>query len=153
MKRANIRVTDILAMLAEDVSHEEVLRDFPDLEPNDINAPLAKPATRSCNRCEISSLMRNSRLRWIASQRNQARLYSMWARRQPVIKRQKLLNHNQVGVIAMVCCCDLMITSSADRRGVGFASGPKPSRSTSCGKPSRPTMEASRGRSSGSSMG
>jgi uncharacterized protein (DUF433 family) len=29
-----IRVTDILAMLAEGVSHEEVLRDFPYLEPD-----------------------------------------------------------------------------------------------------------------------
>ena len=42
-----IRVTDILGMLAEDVSHEEILRDFPYLEPDDIRAALAYAARQS----------------------------------------------------------------------------------------------------------
>jgi uncharacterized protein (DUF433 family) len=33
-----IRVSDILEMLAENVSAEEILADFPDLEPEDIRA-------------------------------------------------------------------------------------------------------------------
>jgi uncharacterized protein (DUF433 family) len=36
-----VRVTDILGMLAESVSHEEILKDFPYLEPDDIKAALA----------------------------------------------------------------------------------------------------------------
>jgi uncharacterized protein (DUF433 family) len=36
-----IRVTDVLGMLAEGVPHEEILRDFPYLEPDDIKAALA----------------------------------------------------------------------------------------------------------------
>jgi len=39
-----IRVTDILGMLAEGVSHDEILRDFPYLEPDDIKAALAYAA-------------------------------------------------------------------------------------------------------------
>src|SRR5262245_62065324 len=39
-----IRVTDILGMLAEGVSHEEILKDFPYLEPDDIKAVLAYAA-------------------------------------------------------------------------------------------------------------
>lgn len=39
-----IRITDILGMLAEGVSHEEILRDFPYLEPDDIKASLAYAA-------------------------------------------------------------------------------------------------------------
>ena len=35
-----IRVTDILAMVADDVSQDEILRDFPYLEPDDIKAAL-----------------------------------------------------------------------------------------------------------------
>jgi len=42
-----IRVTDILGMLAEDVSHEEILKDFPYLEPEDIKAALAYAARQS----------------------------------------------------------------------------------------------------------
>ena len=42
-----VRVTDILGMLAEDVSHEEILRDFPYLEPDDIRAALAYAARQS----------------------------------------------------------------------------------------------------------
>jgi uncharacterized protein (DUF433 family) len=42
-----IRVTDILGMLAEGVSHEEVLRDFPYLEPDDIKAALAYAARQA----------------------------------------------------------------------------------------------------------
>jgi uncharacterized protein (DUF433 family) len=41
------RVTDILGMLAEGVSHEEILRDFPYLEPDDIKAALAYAARQS----------------------------------------------------------------------------------------------------------
>ena len=42
-----IRVTDILGMLAEGVPHEEILRDFPYLEPDDIKAALAYAARLS----------------------------------------------------------------------------------------------------------
>ena len=42
-----IRVTDILGMLAEGVSHEEILSDFPYLEPDDILAALAYAARHS----------------------------------------------------------------------------------------------------------
>src|SRR5438046_10722417 len=42
-----IRVTDILGMLAEGVSHEEILRDFPYLQPDDIKAALAYAARQS----------------------------------------------------------------------------------------------------------
>jgi len=39
-----IRVADILAMLADDVTADEILRDFPDLEYDDIRACLAYAA-------------------------------------------------------------------------------------------------------------
>lgn len=42
-----IRVTDILAMLGERVSMEEVLQDFPDLEQDDIFACLQFAARRT----------------------------------------------------------------------------------------------------------
>jgi uncharacterized protein (DUF433 family) len=42
-----IRVTDILGMLAEGVPQEEILRDFPYLEPDDIRAALAYAARQS----------------------------------------------------------------------------------------------------------
>jgi uncharacterized protein (DUF433 family) len=42
-----IRVTDILAMLAEGVSHEDVLHDFPYLEADDIKAALAYAARQA----------------------------------------------------------------------------------------------------------
>ena len=42
-----IRVTDILGMLSEGVSHEEILRDFPYLEPEDIKAALAYAARQA----------------------------------------------------------------------------------------------------------
>ena len=42
-----IRVTDILGMLAAGVSHEEILRDFPYLEPDDIKAALAYAAKQA----------------------------------------------------------------------------------------------------------
>jgi uncharacterized protein (DUF433 family) len=42
-----IRVTDILEMLAEGVSGEEILADFPDLEPEDIRACLLFAARRT----------------------------------------------------------------------------------------------------------
>jgi uncharacterized protein (DUF433 family) len=42
-----VRVTDILGMLAEDVSPEEILKDFPYLEPDDIKAALAYAARQS----------------------------------------------------------------------------------------------------------
>ena len=41
-----IRVTDILGMLAEGVSHEQILRDFPYLTEEDIQACLAFAADR-----------------------------------------------------------------------------------------------------------
>ena len=42
-----IRVTDILGMLAEGVSHEEILHDFPYLEPDDIKAALTYAARQA----------------------------------------------------------------------------------------------------------
>jgi uncharacterized protein (DUF433 family) len=42
-----IRVGDILEMLAENVSSEEILEDFPDLEPEDIQACLLFAARRT----------------------------------------------------------------------------------------------------------
>jgi uncharacterized protein (DUF433 family) len=41
-----IRVVDILEMLAEGVSAREILTDFPDLEPEDIQACLLLAAER-----------------------------------------------------------------------------------------------------------
>jgi len=41
-----IRVSDILAMLANGVSQSEILEDFPDLEPDDIKACLLLAARR-----------------------------------------------------------------------------------------------------------
>jgi uncharacterized protein (DUF433 family) len=42
-----VRVTDILGMLAEGVSYDEILRDFPYLEPDDIKAALAYAARQA----------------------------------------------------------------------------------------------------------
>ena len=42
-----IRVTDILGMLADGVSHDQILRDFPYLEPDDIKAALAYAARQA----------------------------------------------------------------------------------------------------------
>lgn len=42
-----MRVIDILEMLADRVSEEEILRDFPYLEPEDIRASLLFAAQRS----------------------------------------------------------------------------------------------------------
>ncbi len=42
-----IRVSDILEMLANGVSAEEILNDFPDLEPDDIRASLMFAALRT----------------------------------------------------------------------------------------------------------
>lgn len=42
-----IRVSDILEMLAENVNAKEVLEDFPDLEPEDIQACLLFAARRT----------------------------------------------------------------------------------------------------------
>jgi uncharacterized protein (DUF433 family) len=42
-----IRVSDVLGMLAEGVSHEEILNDFPYLEPDDIKAALAYAARQA----------------------------------------------------------------------------------------------------------
>jgi uncharacterized protein (DUF433 family) len=42
-----VRVTDILVMLSEGASHEEILRDFPYLEADDIKAALAYAARQS----------------------------------------------------------------------------------------------------------
>ncbi|NJK64339.1 MAG: DUF433 domain-containing protein [Synechococcaceae cyanobacterium SM2_3_1] len=42
-----IRVSDILEMLADQVSPEEILQDFPDLEPEDIQACLLFAARRT----------------------------------------------------------------------------------------------------------
>lgn len=42
-----IRVTDVLGMLADGVSNEEILQDFPYLEGDDIKAALAYAAKQS----------------------------------------------------------------------------------------------------------
>jgi len=42
-----IRVTDVLGMLAEGVPHDEILRDFLYLEPDDIKSALAYAARQS----------------------------------------------------------------------------------------------------------
>jgi uncharacterized protein (DUF433 family) len=42
-----IRVTDILEMLAQGVAADEILADFPDLEPEDISACLHYAAKRA----------------------------------------------------------------------------------------------------------
>jgi uncharacterized protein (DUF433 family) len=42
-----IRVADILGMLAEDVPCEEILKDFPYLEPDDIKAALVYAARQA----------------------------------------------------------------------------------------------------------
>lgn len=42
-----IRVTDILGMLAEGATHEEILADFPYLERDDIKAALAYAARQA----------------------------------------------------------------------------------------------------------
>lgn len=42
-----IRVADILGMLADDVSHEEILKDFPYLEADDIRAALVYAARQA----------------------------------------------------------------------------------------------------------
>jgi uncharacterized protein (DUF433 family) len=42
-----IRVTDILGILADGVSHDEILHDFPYLEPDDIKAALAYAAKQA----------------------------------------------------------------------------------------------------------
>ena len=42
-----IRVSDVLGMLAEGVPHEEILKDFPYLEPDDIKAALAYAARQA----------------------------------------------------------------------------------------------------------
>jgi uncharacterized protein (DUF433 family) len=47
LRGMRIRVADILGMLAEDVSPEEILRDFPYLEPEDIKAALAYAALQA----------------------------------------------------------------------------------------------------------
>jgi len=47
IRRMRIRVTDILEMLAENVSIEEILTDFPDLELADIQACLIFAARRT----------------------------------------------------------------------------------------------------------
>jgi uncharacterized protein (DUF433 family) len=42
-----VRVTDILGMLADGVTHEEILNDFPYLESEDIKAALAYAARQT----------------------------------------------------------------------------------------------------------
>jgi len=42
-----VRVTDILGMLAEGVSHDEILKDLPYLEAEDIKAALAYAARQA----------------------------------------------------------------------------------------------------------
>lgn len=47
IRASRIRVSDILEMLACEASAEEILRDFPDLEPDDIRACLLFAAHRT----------------------------------------------------------------------------------------------------------
>ena len=45
IRALRIRVADILEMLAGGIASEEILQDFPDLEPDDIRACMAYAAT------------------------------------------------------------------------------------------------------------
>jgi uncharacterized protein (DUF433 family) len=45
IRRMRVPVADILAMLADGVTADEILRDFPDLEHDDIRACLAYAAS------------------------------------------------------------------------------------------------------------
>jgi uncharacterized protein (DUF433 family) len=47
MRGMRIRVSDILELLAENVSLTEILEDFPDVEPEDIQACLLFAARRT----------------------------------------------------------------------------------------------------------
>lgn len=47
IRSMRIRVSDILEMLAENISVAEILEDFPDLEPEDIQACLLFAARRT----------------------------------------------------------------------------------------------------------
>jgi uncharacterized protein (DUF433 family) len=47
IRSMRIRVSDILQMLGEGISFEEILQDFPDLEPEDIQACLLYAARRA----------------------------------------------------------------------------------------------------------
>lgn len=47
MRNMRIRVSDILEMLGNEVSKEEILRDFPDLEAEDLRACLLFAARRT----------------------------------------------------------------------------------------------------------
>ena len=47
LRGLRVRVTDVLGMWTEGVAHEEILRDFPYLEPDDIKAALAYAARQS----------------------------------------------------------------------------------------------------------
>jgi uncharacterized protein (DUF433 family) len=47
IRELRVRVADVLGMLAEGVSHDEILRDFPYLEPDDIRAALAYAARQA----------------------------------------------------------------------------------------------------------
>jgi uncharacterized protein (DUF433 family) len=47
IRGVRIRVTDILGMLADGATHEEILKDFPYLEPDDIKAALAYAARQT----------------------------------------------------------------------------------------------------------
>ncbi|HYE30733.1 MAG TPA: DUF433 domain-containing protein [Methylomirabilota bacterium] len=47
IRQMRIRVSDVLGMLADGVSQEEILADFPYLEPEDIRAALAYAAQQA----------------------------------------------------------------------------------------------------------
>ena len=47
IRKMRIRVSDILQMLGEGISSEEILQDFPDLEQQDIQACLLYTARRA----------------------------------------------------------------------------------------------------------
>lgn len=56
--RPCIRVSDILETLADGVSAETILNDFPDLEPEDISAALRGEARRYSAPCRMSAKTR-----------------------------------------------------------------------------------------------
>lgn len=47
IRNMRIRVADILEMLSNDVTHAEILKDFPDLQPDDLRACLLFAARRT----------------------------------------------------------------------------------------------------------
>ena len=55
IRRMRIRVQDVLEMLAAGMTAEDILKDFPDLEPDDIRASLAYAAAKAAGTTIIAA--------------------------------------------------------------------------------------------------